>query len=146
MKNEKEIQPGSTDPLDVYRQILSTLENREKTVEHELEIIKNGIKDYKLLYKLLIKTYEKLKPFQIRPEQRNAPLSRDLIRDIFRDNPNSMTTIDFIGLVYPDKTNEEKNELINLVSVMLNQLVKLGEIEKYRPSGKKGNFYRWIKK
>ena len=142
MENKKQIPAYTKEVIDSYSMQIEISREEEKLLVEQLKRVRANIKTYKLI----IDTYEKVQPYQVRTDQHNAPLSRDMIRDILRDNPNPISTAELIDLIYSGKTDEKRNQLISVASVMLNQLVRTGELEKYRPKGKQGNLYRWIQK
>ncbi|HVT83730.1 MAG TPA: hypothetical protein VHD35_00940, partial [Chitinophagaceae bacterium] len=86
-------------------------------------------------YKEMIATLELHKKMwqEHKPEPRklpltDAPLTRETIRNFFSMYSQPTQTVPVINMLYPNKSENEKEKLIKTLSVIFNQMAKEGEI------------------
>jgi len=119
----------------VVKQLDSQIAESQDIIKTHQKIIKNleFVKDQWL----------KQRPLLIRLTKKNSPLTRDLIRNFLQGYRMPVQTVKIISLLYDYKDQDKIDKLVKTLSVILNQMVKSGEVIMERKPGVKGNFYSW---
>ncbi len=128
--------------MSIKQNIPEHIQKVVSQIDEQIEYHQQIIRDLELGKQMWL-TY---KPYVVQTMPENSPLTRDLIRNFLKGYEASVQTVQVINLLYPDKTEEEKDKLVKTLSVIFNQMEKEGEITIKKKPGVKGNFYRWIKK
>ena len=115
------------------------IEQIEASINKQIAFHEQNIKSLKLSLKLFKENYSNMHPAEV--FMTNAPLSKELVIRFIKAIKKPVRTIDIIDIMYPKIDSEKRTKKIRVLSVMLNQLEKRGEVTIENKKGVKGNYY-----